>query len=719
MVFSGEFTLNNGKTYTFSVLGTTDPEDRSLIFSSCATDTEPAPPDTEPVVDTNVYGVTSLGIADFRRVEQEVCCYVPGEVSHIENVMAKEYKERTTRSLVSSETTTEQTEERERENLTDTTTTERNEMQSEVSQVLNEDQAQSVGGSANTSFTPNKKFSLNLNAYYDNSSSSSSSNSNSQAQTYAQEVTERAMERIVEKVQTKRTSRILKEFEENNSHGFDNRKGTEHISGVYRWVDKIYKNKLINYGKRLMYEFALPEPSKFFKQAIIKSLEAGNADSAVILPELPEHPSTLGINNPSDLDETNYQGVAGAYNAEVNTKPAENIIIGKAISSATQVSDSGEYRETLNFDEDFELPDGYKTLKAKVDAEVPQEGNLGGTVIVGTHVFGLSGYWTSDPSDFIAISSYINTIPISFSSVGFHAANIGVSIECELTLEGEQQWQNETYNAIMEAYNERLREYNEAMLSNAIIPDGSTETIRFNPLQNRAIEQRELKRIAIELLASQKGHTVSKDNYRNPNSAGVSKVDTTPGLQTHLSTVKFFEQAFDWDIMSYIFYPYFYADENDWESLFQEQDAADPLFQSFLQSGMARTIVPVRPGFEDAINWYMATGEIWEGQGVVVDTEDDLYVSVAEELQTIEGEVEGTWETRLPTNLTVIQAGSIGLNVEGLPCNEDCHDFRQFDSDGNELLNDDGRPFGNPIEQTNAVLEGNDDSASGTTEEGR
>ena len=140
-------------------------------------------------------------------------------------------------------------------------------MQSEVSSVLNEDQSQTYGASAfvNGEYS---KIKFGAEAHADFSSSSSASNSNSQAQTYAQEVTERAMERIVQKVTKKRTSTILKEFEENNSHGFDNRKGDKHITGVYRWVDKIYKNKLINYGKRLMYEFSIPEPARFLKDAI-------------------------------------------------------------------------------------------------------------------------------------------------------------------------------------------------------------------------------------------------------------------------------------------------------------------------------------------------------------------------------------------------------------------------------------------------------------------
>jgi len=68
---------------------------------------------------------------------------------------------------------------------------------------------------------------------------------------------------VVQKVKEERISKIIEEFEENSKHGFDNRKGDKHVSGVYRWVDKIYKNKVLNYGKRLMYEFMLPQPAHF------------------------------------------------------------------------------------------------------------------------------------------------------------------------------------------------------------------------------------------------------------------------------------------------------------------------------------------------------------------------------------------------------------------------------------------------------------------------
>ena len=59
-------------------------------------------------------------------------------------------------------------------------------------------------------------------------------------------------------------------------------------------------------------------------------------------------------------------------------------------------------------------------------------------------------------------------------------------------------------------------------------------------------------------------------------------------FQKHVAVAKFFEQAFEWDIMSYQFYPYYYASKGEWKKLVKQKEDADPLFQAFLQSGMAR-----------------------------------------------------------------------------------------------------------------------------------
>ena len=58
-----------------------------------------------------------------------------------------------------------------------------------------------------------------------------------------------------------RSTRTIDEFIETNLHRLQAPDG--HVVGLYRWVDKIYQAKVVNYGKRLMFEFLVPEPAAF------------------------------------------------------------------------------------------------------------------------------------------------------------------------------------------------------------------------------------------------------------------------------------------------------------------------------------------------------------------------------------------------------------------------------------------------------------------------
>ncbi|WP_417784928.1 hypothetical protein [Tenacibaculum sp.] len=632
-----------------------------------------------------LYGISQLGVADFRRVEQEVCCYVPGEVSHIENIMAREYKERSTRDLRVSETTTETTIEKEVENLTDTTSTERNEMQNEASSIVNSDNTTSFGANASVSGEfGGTRFAAGTN--FNSSSSNSSSDSNLQAQTYAQEVTERALERVVQKISTKRTSRILREYEENNTHGFDNRKGDKHVTGVYRWVDKIYKNKLINYGKRLMYEFALPEPAKFYIESYLKNGEGSEKTvEGLIIPKKPIHPSELtnGIQSAKDLGETNYQKFAAEYRAEVEAYPMESIFLGESFN-VDITKDHGQI-ETGSGKGSIKIPEGYYSVRGKVDFSSIDDGDgiqKGFFVSLGDVTF--TNTTKRSPLDaefgYKYTSKFVESVPVSYLMGNYFSGKINASIECRLTDEAKKRWQNETYKAIMDAYNERLLEYNEFVQSQVVDKEPNEKKKELSSQINRSIEKRELKRIAIDLITKPYKVETTGDHYKANSSKELKEeIKEKEKFQKHAETVKFFEQAFDWEIMAYTFYPYFYGNKDNWDANFEYNEGSDPVFQAFLQSGMARSVVPVRPGFEEAVNWYMKTGEVWNGQGMVTDMDDDLYVSVAEEMQTIEGEVEGTWETRVPTTLTVLQADSVVLNEGGLPCNPDCEGQGLFD----------------------------------------
>ena len=80
--------------------------------------------------------------------------------------------------------------------------------------------------------------------------------------------------------------------------------------------------------------------------------------------------------------------------------------------------------------------------------------------------------------------------------------------------------------------------------------------------------------------------------------------------------------------MDYTFYPYYWA---KWQEMYIS-DSVDPLFRSFLQAGMARVIVTVKPGFEDAVQFFMSTGKIWNG-GEVPVIGDPMYMSIFDEMR--------------------------------------------------------------------------------------
>jgi hypothetical protein len=645
------------------------------------------------------YGIKRLGIADYRKVEQEICCYVPGEVSHIENVMAREYKEKATRRLRRQEDTVTTSKEKETEKLTDTTSTERFEMNQEVSSILSENTT--FGAHVSTSYTP-QDFTLNAGADFANNTSQETSNH--QAVTSAQEVTERVLERVVQKVKEERITKIIEEFEETNKHGYDNRKGDKHISGVYRWVDKIYRNQVVNYGKRLMYEFMIPEPAVFHTRAIDDKAKNNEVEELI----KPIDPRTitgdLALKTFLDVKEETYSHWAGIFNTEVEAMPRNEIIVGTSIAIEKNSSDGG--RETNVKETSVKIDDRYVATHGKAiisghdDTDISQTQSA--SVIFGDKFIGTASqlrgvlFQTSNSNPIIRlyndtgfgyqeIGNYLKEVPVAVKFYNYHVGAVTVSIKCQLTKEAKQQWQIETFNAIIAAYEDRLKEYNDKIAElNAI----QTQKIKTNPLFYRQIENTVLRKNCIEYMISHAA--LGKESFITGATYKDSRVKyDDPNLETYAAKVKFFEQAFEWNLMSYYFYPFYWAKKENWKALYNVDEVDDAVFRSFLQSGMARVIITVRPGFEEVVNWYMATGQIWNG-GQVPTMNDPLFVSIVKELQEPTGEVEQTWESRVPTSLTVIQAGTIGLNVEGLPCDDDCKDNLLFDSDGEPVLDSNG-----------------------------
>ncbi|SHK28198.1 hypothetical protein [Epilithonimonas mollis] len=301
------------------------------------------------------FGVKRLGIADYLKVEQSVHAYVPGEVSNIENVMASELRHKSSVSRDYSEITDTTSKSQETEQISDTTKATRTDMQTEVAKELEKQQ----NWEAHTRMSGKAwGWSVEVGGSYANSTAQH--DSTRQAVAKSQELTERAMERVLTKVSEERIQKIIREHTETNVHEFDNRgnKTTtnpeeavpQHITGVYRWVDKKMKNQIYNYGKRTMFEFMIPEPARLHRLAL------KSAKNVLTAPQDPRKPlDDKWKMTDTNVDETILKHRADEYGVTIDVNPYQ------------------EKEVYFNFDgnqsNSTQLPDNFIGTKAHVRVE--------------------------------------------------------------------------------------------------------------------------------------------------------------------------------------------------------------------------------------------------------------------------------------------------------------------------------------------------------------
>ncbi len=278
--------------------------------------------------------------------------------------------------------------------------------------------------------------------------------------------------------------------------------------------------------------------------------------------------------------------------------------------------------------------------------------------------------------EYVKIRPFENEIPISFQAVNYFAGYANTSVRLKLKELAFEQWQVTTFKAIINAYAKCVEAYNK---QEAAAKEETSQVLNTNPLFYRIVENTVLKKACMSYLV---GQDYLGQNFLNEQRASFTGIAAIANAEQDAYTLvaKFMEQAFEWDIMSYNLYPFYWGARGQWADLYT-QESDDPLFRSFMQAGMARAVVTVRPGFENAVMYYMATGKVWAGGDAPV-TGDPLYLSIVDELKKPEYVVGPTWETRVPTSLTILQKSTVGLDATGLPCNEDCGDENFFfDSD--------------------------------------
>jgi hypothetical protein len=575
--------------------------------------------------------VQPVGVGDLLVVRQQIKKYEGGELAHIENVLDGESHKRRVMRAKETETTITVEEEESKEEERDSQTTERFELQREASSVVKDDVSLKAGLSVSGSYGPTVEFKASADFAMNHSKEESAKT----ASKYSKEVTERAASKVTERRRTQTVLRTLEKFEDTTEHGIDNPAGNGHVIGAYQWVDKVYEAQVFNYGKRMMFDLMIPEPGAFWLYASTTKPAPGTTTTKPA-------PFTL---SPAQIDEYNYKYYVHLYQvAGVKPPPAPYVAVSKTVDGAATDDDDG----TLTKIADVPVPDGYQAITANTTGLLTfWHGDWAVDYAVGKTSWRQNG--GTGWSHGYTLGNEEGSLPFAVKT--FHVAKIAVAVEvtCQRTSRILDAWRLETHAAIQQGYLKLLRDYQDELA--ALQVQAVNAVVGRNPVENRQIERGELRKHAIATLTAQQFDLFGAVATAPQGFPELDLAEADPEGRY----VRFFEQAFEWEQMMYLFYPYYWGRKDNWLNRSQLQDV-DPQFAAFLKAGAARVVLPVRPGFETAVAHFLDTGEIWDGANPPLLT-SPLYVSIIQEIkerdlapgdEVAQGD---PWEVRLPTTL--------------------------------------------------------------------
>jgi hypothetical protein len=612
--------------------------------------------------------VRPAGVADLLVVKQQIKRYEAGEIAHVENVLIGEKKSRAHRELERSEETTLTETENTRVRENELQTADRFELNRETSQTIKADQKTGFGLSVSGKYGPAVEFTSKA----ETSASTAQEESSKNSSTYARDVVSRSLERVTERVREVRTRTLIRETEETNLHELDNTT-TEHVRGIYQFLDKIYETQVFNYGIRQMFDFMVPEPASFLWYI------AANPTLDVDLPPEPEKLDTVAA-DASYVNEDNALALAAAYGAtDVDLPPPlYKLLAVGARHGEDDADETGQPHSSQRID--LAVPAGYRLLRATVRGLAFTDENPVIAVAIGSR----RAVWKPASADRVSLSAgrklvHQPSIAMNLDVDPYELAGdakFGVSVlawetntySLEVVVVVKRmpaeldRWRVATYKKIRDAYQDRVKEWEqrvEELRSEAEARAEKANELPFGapPAANQQTITTELKKQCLSIITQQRYDAFDATKDDKP-----PFFDFTEAAAEG-SYIRFFEQAFEWDQMQYVFYPYFWSRKTTWVDRFVKQDV-DPEFLDFLRAGAARVVVPVRPGFEVAITHFIETGKIWAGQSDPPPINSALYVSIIDEIRERTGAPQGEipvgepWDARLPTSLVLVRADS-------------------------------------------------------------
>lgn len=264
-----------------------------------------------------------------------------------------------------------------------------------------------------------------------------------------------------------------------------------------------------------------------------------------------------------------------------------------------------------------------------------------------------------------------STIPVTITAFFEGMFTLTAMYKATRTDEAYDAWKSATYAAILKGYTSKKQAYDQALALAQSKAQSATEakTFSLRDDQYRSIELTELKRGCIDLLTQGTAAGYTSLAFKRDGAPRIV-YDPTEGAtlpdpwRTPLANgavAEFFEQAFEWENTTYQFYPYYWAGAERWQELAQAS-GADPVFEQFLRAGNASVVVPVRPGYERPVIFFLKTGLIWGGGYLSLFTAPDMLDVYADVELGRQFDpplpIGDAWEIRLPTSMVMLQEDS-------------------------------------------------------------
>lgn len=463
------------------------------------------------------------------------------------------------------------------------------------------------------------------------------------------EESKKASRKDVKDVTAKAATRVRKErkvtiqtssvtgSEETTTRILENPSDTDSMRIDYFSMMRKWQVRLFEYGLRLTYDIAIPEPG-----ATLRELHAQLAEMDLSL----STPFAFGV-QVADVTRAGYVQLADTYGVSVPAPPDEQIFerIGGQAQGLGKLGDDEGWHF---FELDVNVPPGYEIKSVWLDAMI---GNVDNDPVARNFiVFGYGqppGLGTNGKAAFVEdlsgaggfLENRTGSQKVVYFLQNVDAAAVTFALTYEPTEAAMAQWQLAAWQTLHDAARDAYYASLQALAQKRDALKAEIENVDTLTLRREELDEimkgilRWLLGPAFDFMPADVVKLFSSDptvrKYGESftgNELGLDASGWTT-MFVYEEMVKFIQQAIEWENMLYFLYPYFWDVPAAWDFVrtLQHPDATR---QQFLRAGSARVVLTIRPGYEQAFTAFVDRGELGD-----VLPPDHPYLTIGQEIQ--------------------------------------------------------------------------------------